>query len=316
MTNPHFIERTACPGCHHPEFETLYTCGFLDSPVRDYLVAFYTPQGPIDLDALADATYQLVRCRHCQMVYQTFIGDDVLLEKLYDQWLDADLDYEQHVRSLDLNAYAMLAQEIMTVIAALDLKPHQITLLDFGTGWGRYPQMAKAFGCTAYASELSQRRAAYFEEQGVENLAWDDIPTHQFDFISTEQVFEHLPRPLETLRHLKQALKPNGMIKISVPNGQDIDRRLGVMDWQAAKGSSNSLNPVAPLEHINCFRHDSILKMAELAGMDEVRLPILDQIAYSTNWKPGVPLVKNLLRPFYQNLSGRSTRVFLRPKSG
>ena len=98
-------------------------------------------------------------------------------------------------------------------------------------------------------------------------LTWEEIPTHQFDFINTEQVFEHLSQPLETLEYLSKALKPHGIIKISVPNGWNIEEKLAIGDWDASKESPQSLNPVAPLEHVNCFTYQSIIKMAQLVGL-------------------------------------------------
>ena len=56
------------------------------------------------------------------------------------------------------------------------------------------------------------------------------------------------------------------------------------MDWKAPKNSRNSLNPVAPLEHINCFRRKSLIKMAAIAGMEEVVIPMSIQYAYTSNW--------------------------------
>jgi SAM-dependent methyltransferase len=89
-------------------------------------------------------------------------------------------------------------------------------------------------------------------------ITWDDIPKYRFDFINTEQVFEHIPEPLETLRHLIKSLETNGIIKISVPTANDVDRRLKIMDWEAPIDSRNSLDPVTPLEHINYFKRSSI----------------------------------------------------------
>lgn len=69
-------------------------------------------------------------------------------------------------------------------------------------------------------------------------MSWEEIPQHQFDFINTEQVFEHIPKPLETLRYLKKALKTNGVLKISVPTANDIEQRLEIMDWKIPKRGS------------------------------------------------------------------------------
>jgi len=312
MSNSYFIERHNCPACNHTIHNELYSSPFLENPVKRYLIDFYKPQGDIELAYLEGADYTLLKCKRCSLVFQKYIGSDFLLEKLYDEWLDPDLDYKNHVKKAALDSYAFMAQEIMTIIAYFGGIPNQVEILDFGTGWGRYPLMAKAFGCHAYGSELSSNRVNYFESQGIQNIGWDEIPNHKFDFIATEQVFEHLSEPLPILEHLKKALKPDGLIKISVPNGRDIEQRLETMDWDATKGTSKSLNPVAPLEHINCFNHKSIVTMGEMCGLEEAKLPIRDQLVFSTNWKPGVRFIKNLLRPFYQNLTNRSTRVFFR----
>ena len=36
--------------------------------------------------------------------------------------------------------------------------------------------------------------------------------------------------------------------------------------WEAPKGSSDSLNPVAPLEHVNCFTREALLQFARETG--------------------------------------------------
>ena len=113
--------------------------------------------------------------------------------------------------------------------------------------------------------------------------------------------------------YLKKCLRPEGLLKISVPNGSDIKRRLKICDWKAPKDSKNSLNPVAPLEHINCFTHKSIMKMAELAGFQRMKIPLPIQYAYSIYGKTVKQLLKNFLRPLYRNLF-KNTYVFLRKR--
>jgi SAM-dependent methyltransferase len=97
----------------------------------------------------------------------------------------------------------------------------------------------------------------------------DEIPARRFDLINAEQVFEHLPEPLDTLRHLSRGLKPGGLLRIGVPNGTGLKQSLAAWDWTAPKGSARSLNAVAPLEHLNCFTRTSLLVLAETAGLRE-----------------------------------------------
>ena len=73
--------------------------------------------------------------------------------------------------------------------------------------------MAKGFGCESYGTELSEERIKYASSNGIKVIAWNEIPKHSFNFINTEQVFEHIPNPLDTLIYLKDALKPMVYLK-------------------------------------------------------------------------------------------------------
>lgn len=162
-----------------------------------------------------------------------------------------------------------------------------------------------------YGTELSQARIEYAKASGIKVITWEDIPNYRFDFINTEQVFEHLSEPMETLVHLKRALKPGGMIKISVPNGWDIKRRLRIGDWTAPKGSRNSLNPIAPLEHINCFNHEVIVKMASRVGLKLEALPFrLIKTGFAISLRDSL---ETIAKPYYNFLTRRkSTYLFFR----
>jgi hypothetical protein len=59
--------------------------------------------------------------------------------------------------------------------------------------------------------------------------------------------------------------------QLSLPYGTDIRRRLDSMDWTAPKGSLLSIDAVAPLEHTNCFNHDSLVSLAASQGLKPIR---------------------------------------------
>jgi len=270
MNTPWFEKRKNCPACASDKFRTIYKSPYDGGPVKDYLVDFYSPHGMIEFDYLDGASYVLCECDLCGLIFQRDIPNNILMERLYNYWIDPQKVFMQHQKQDDLGYYSCYAQEIMQIIAYFETMPSSLCFFDFGMGWGKWAQMAKAFGCDSYGTEFSLDRIEYGKSNGIKIIKWEEIPQHRFDFINTEQVFEHIPEPLQTLRHLKTALKPHGLLKISVPSSNDIERRLKIMDWKAPKGSRNSLNSVAPLEHINCFRRESIAKMASEAEMKEV----------------------------------------------
>jgi 2-polyprenyl-3-methyl-5-hydroxy-6-metoxy-1,4-benzoquinol methylase len=184
----------------------------------------------------------------------------------------------------------------MMIIAYFDTLPCNLKLLDFGMGRRTWCQVAKPLGCGTYGFEIAKSEIRYAESHGIQVINRNELAHHRFDFINTEQVFEHIAEPLETLCFLKQSLGPEGLIKISVPFGGKIKKRLKHPDWTAAKGPRKSLNPVSSLEHINCFNPSVIIKMARLAGFGQSRIPTKIQYATIENWRPLNQALRNLLR--------------------
>lgn len=312
MAGSYFKERDRCPVCSSEASRPVYECAYDRPPISDYLSHFYGRQGMVEPQYLVGASYVLCECGECRTLYQRHIPNDFLMMRLYEHWIDATRAeaIQQDVDDLDL--FARYAQEVMQIVAWMPRRAGGLRVLDYGMGWGKWALMCKAFGCHASGTELSPTRIAYAKSNGIDVIAWDDLPNHRFDFINTEQVFEHLPDPLSTLKHLRRALDTGGVVKVSVPNANDIERRLQKQDWSAPMDSPDSLNAVAPLEHINCLRRESFGRMAEQAGMIEVAMPLSLQYAYSTDWSTPRKVAKNLARPVFRNLLKRLNYVFLR----
>ncbi|WNC87938.1 class I SAM-dependent methyltransferase [Thermosynechococcus sp. QKsg1] len=310
MTNCWFETRKECPACGSAAFQIIYEAEYDRPPIKDYLNDFYS--GRVEFDYLEGAVYILCECDVCGMIFQRDIPNKTLMERLYDHWINSKESFKEHQESTGLDYYSCYVKEIMQIISYFNEKPFRLNFLDFGMGWGNWALMAKAFGCEVYGVELSKECIAHAQSNGIKVISWDEIHQYRFDFINTEQVFEHISEPLNTLKYLRMALKPNGMIKVSVPTANDIDRRLKIMDWTSPKGSPNSLNPVAPLEHINFFRRSSLIKMAEVAQMEEVYIPILKQYQYTTGWSGIRNIAKNIILPIYRNVLKKQNYIFLR----
>ncbi|MDD5429544.1 MAG: class I SAM-dependent methyltransferase [Candidatus Omnitrophica bacterium] len=304
MNKRYFEVRRDCPTCKSTDTREIYSCSFLKPPIREFLKSFYLPQGKIEFEYLKEADFVLEECNGCGTIFQKEIPNSSLMNKLYEEWIDPRKVFGLDSRKDNLSKFSYYAQEIMMIIAFFNKMPSQLKLFDFGMGWGKWCYMAKAFGCNSYGAELSKTRVEYAQSQGIRVITWDEIPDYSFDFINTEQVFEHIPEPLETLRYLKKSLKQDGLIKISVPNGEDIKRRLKIGNWMSPKGSKNSLNPVSPLEHINCFKQDSITKMADIAGLELAKMPMTSQLVYAKDWKGMKQVIKSLAKFIYGNIHG------------
>ena len=314
MAETYFVKRDKCPGCTSSDYSTVYSCGFLKSPVKDYLESFYSSRGGIDFEYLKRGDFILNECSHCGLIYQKEIPNDILMKELYEKWTRSQTTEEPCAQKESLYDASLRAQEVMTLIAYLNVGSSPPKFFDFGMGWSKWCLMAKAFGCDVTGTDLSVPKIEHAKSLGIRVITWDDIPNHAFDFVNTEQVFEHLPEPLETLQHLKTSLKPEGLIKISVPDGGNIKSKLKISDWTAPKNSRNSLNAVSPLEHINCYSRASIITMADKAGLELVKIPLTIQYVHATNWKPIKPALKNVLRPLYRDVLQKGTSLLFRQK--
>lgn len=298
MGNDHFVLRQACPACRSKDIRELYTSNFTVPPISDYLEDFYSAQGGVEFEYLEGVNYTLDECGDCGLIYQRWVPDDFLMMKLYGEWIDADRVFNLKVKNREVGFYEHLAREVGMTIHYFQSKPSQLEYFDFGMGWGDWCRMARAYGCSVFGTELSQVRVNYARASGIPVIDWEQVPQHRFDLINTEQVFEHLTDPLGTFQYLCRSLKPSGIIKISVPDGWDIKRRLARMDWRAPKGSQNSLNPVAPLEHINCFTHNSLVQMVRIVGFSPIE--IRDQTSAHVSLLD--LSLRKLIRPVYRSL--------------
>jgi SAM-dependent methyltransferase len=270
--------------------------------MREYLVSFYSQQGGVEFEYLEDQDYILMECGNCGLIYQRDIPNDYLMQKLYEEWIDPQKCFDLYERSRGIQYFDQISSEIVKIVKILGRPPMDLKFLDYGMGWGHWCRIAQSFGCTAHGTEISRAQIDYARSSGVTVIDDTEIADHQYDFINTEQVFEHLPDIRTTLNYLKKSLKPGGILKINVPNGWDIKRRLKVWNWSAPKGNPDSLNSVAPLEHLNCFNHASLLVLARSSGLFSV----------DTNPTSGKALdVKQMawskLRPYWHRLKGIRT---------
>lgn len=309
MLNSFFDKRNLCPCCKSKNHILIFKCGFLDSPIRDYLTSFYSTQGEIDFEYLKDEKFIINKCIDCGLIFQLNIPNNFLMKKLYSEWIDPEKDFNQRIMHFNLDYYARIIQEIMMIISYFRKIPSQIKMLDYGMGWGKWCQIAKSFGCDVYGSELESTRIDFAKRHGIKMVEPNVLPDYQFDFINTEQVFEHLPYPLETLEYLKNLLNAEGIIKISVPNTHGMKRKLKKMDWKAPKGSYNSINPIHPLEHINCFCDNSLVIMARKIGLRPVKIPLrFGYIFFYCN--SAKQAIKSLVKPLYRKYFLKNTYVF------
>jgi len=274
------------------------------------MLAYFESQysGRAQVGNLADADYELLRCRQCSLAYQRAVPGEHLLGSIYDHWIPASERARlEAARTLADSRY--LAAQVDFLVRHLGLPPSQIETLDFGLGWGEWGRMALGYGCRVDGIELSSERKAHAWSIGIPIVELRALARDHYHFIRAEQVFEHLVDPADMLRQLKTALRPGGLINLSVP-----DARRALKQLTSAKSitalAQVDLMALAPLEHINSFEHRSLVALAAACGLRLVRPSLRLQYSAASGWLDPRHAAKTFARGVYRFIWPGSTFLY------
>jgi len=252
-----FVERRACPLCGDARHRVLRSVPFGAPEVWDFLARYY--EGRIERADLGDALYEVRRCEACTFLWQAHHLDDAGMQRLYEEWISAEQSLAKKTRA-EVGLFDGYAREVSAIAHRIGRRPDQIRVLDYGMGWGAWCRMAQAYGYDVAGYELSRRRQDHARAAGIRVIESLDA-LGRYDFVNCHHALEHVPDPLETLARLAGALLPGGVVRLSVPDGRDAEARLSAPDWRAGK------DDLHPLEHLNCFRAETLARLAERAGL-------------------------------------------------
>jgi 2-polyprenyl-3-methyl-5-hydroxy-6-metoxy-1,4-benzoquinol methylase len=98
-------------------------------------------------------------------------------------------------------------------------------LLDIGCGLGQFLAKAQVAGyrvkgveSSEFACEYARRKCGLQVESAAAELVAGLPPDRVYDVITLWHVLEHLDNPFESLRGLRKAVKPGGLLAVEVPN--------------------------------------------------------------------------------------------------
>ena len=268
---------------------------FSDERVWLFLDRYY--EGRIPREKVESDYYSIARCDHCTLLFQENVLNDSNMYLLYEEWISAEESLHKKQRA-EISLFKGYILELENACQILNAKPHEIKVLEYGMGWGFWSNLAKTCNFNVTGVELSRDRIAFAQKNGVRVI--EDISQlvdEKFDYIYSNQVFEHIPNPRETLQQLASLLSEDGIIHIQVPNGMGMEKELQSTAWNAKKDALH------PLEHINCFSRETLKILANQAG-----LSLLPEV-----YRPHLTGIKSLIGGFIRFLhdSRHSTQVYL-----
>lgn len=273
-----FQPRSACPACGGGGsliFETSYRA--LSPFLSDYYGC------PIALDG----PYSIRLCGRCGTYYQGEVGTPELLATVYGEWLDGP-DNQVNLRDIG---------EIR--LASAFLKRRVMRTLDYGMGRGSWALAAKGLGHSSHGFDYSDELMAKAAAAGIRTEA-----SSGFDFINTEQVFEHLVEPRATARELAGRLAPGGVLKICVPSQRTTARVVKRLQSGEPMGRWNMA--LRPLEHLQNFSRRGLRILAAEVGLT----PVTPALALEYRTTGRTP--KELLRPLYRRWGRAKTYMWFR----
>lgn len=140
--------------------------------------------------------------------------------------------------------------------------PKNVKVLDVGCGFGESLGYHQARGCEVWGVEADSNITRVAEKFGfnikVGLFDSNDYENNFFDYITMDQVIEHLTNPLEILKGMKSVLKVDGHIVLSTPNANGFIAKIFKKRW---------INWHTPY-HLQFFSPESISIMAEEVGLE------------------------------------------------
>jgi len=245
------LEHVVCNLCGADEPQTIYEARYTEGATRD-LARIFRASGD---ELLVD---RLVRCRRCGLEYVSPRPEASAIVEAYS--VGEDDAYVSQIAARE-RTFADALEYIET------LQPRRGRLLDVGTAAGAFLAAARergweVEGCepNRWMAEWGSRHYGVFRIRPGELFDQDFAP-RSFDVVTLWDVIEHTPDPSRVVRHVRELLKPDGLLVVNYPDrGSWIARLLG-RKW-----------PFLSSVHLYYFTRETIARLLGRHGFDVVKV--------------------------------------------
>ncbi len=209
-----------CPICHSYKINTLFT-----NKERIY--------------GISEKYFYWSRCSLCEAIFLNPTPNKKELIKYYpSNYISkgAQIDTRNNMIQLLYNTYYGDGSKILRILflpikSLLRTLPDKGTILDVGCGNGKFLELARKRGLSVFGVDpyierdipsLNIRKVALEETNFKEKV---------FDYITLNNVLEHVQDPIETLIYCRRLLKNNGKIIVNIPSSSSLNYKIFGKNW-------------------------------------------------------------------------------------
>ena len=273
------IKRIKCPVCNFKKIWSIYKLSYGDLEIKNFLEVYYNKK--LNLDLITSNDYNLLECKNCKFIFQESIPNELFSEHLYENLISATASLKKKEENI-INLKKKYYNEIILIKKIF--KERKINILEFGAGWGFWSLEAKKSGFNVSCLELSKRRVEYMKSKDLNVINTIEKNKPKYDLIYSDQTFEHISDPKETLELLNGSLNPGGYILLNFPSTFGFKRKV-------KNNYTPNKDEAHPLEHLNLFNRSSINCLIKNTNLKLINFRSLNSLKLRDMYKD----IKNLI---------------------
>ena len=235
------LERKICPICNSKNLKILEN-KVDDHTIIKFLENYYKKKLPDEISN--NYKYKILNCKKCTLKFQKFVCDEKTSLLLYEELINRDDSFNKK-KNLSFKDFQEYINDMNLISSLNKKKSKDIKILEFGSGWGFWSRLAKSLNYNIEGIEISESRINFSKDFKINTFNQIDL-NKEYDFIYSNQVFEHLTFPELEFSKLVKVLKRNSYLLIKVPSSFLHEEKEMIKKY-AYK------NVLFPLEHINLY---------------------------------------------------------------
>lgn len=217
--------------------------------------------------------FVLLKCESCDHLFISKKFSDEEISNLYSNYYPrSKFDISQCKAHPEKNKFSLWLDGDYR--SAYRWVPKRVTVLDVGCGFGESLAYHTSRGCDVYGVEADENIRQVADKYGYRvHIGLFDPEVYEpnfFEFITMDQVIEHIADPVAALKGINNILKKDGCLLLAVPNPQG---------WGAKFFGKKWINWHAPY-HLQHYSISSMAAIAEHAGFHITQVKTVT----SSNW--------------------------------